>query len=158
MGNPFVHVELATDNVSRAKEFYGQLFSWKLEDMPMGGGPPYTMVKVGDGTGGGIMKKPMPEAPSQWLPYVQVDSVKKSVDKAKKLGAGVLLEYQSIGDMGAIGVITDPGGAAIGLWEMGKGAKAAAPKKAPKKAAKKAPKKAAKKAPKKAAKKAAKKK
>jgi len=155
MPNPFAHVELHSGDVNDSKKFYNALFAWKLRDMPE---MDYTMIDVGTGTGGGIMKKPMPEAPSQWLPYVQVDSVKKSVDKAKKLGAGVLLEYQSIGDMGAIGVITDPGGAAIGLWEMGKGAKAAAPKKAPKKAAKKAPKKAAKKAPKKAAKKAAKKK
>jgi predicted enzyme related to lactoylglutathione lyase len=155
MPNPFAHVELHSGDVNDSKKFYKSLFAWTLKDMPE---MDYTMIDVGTGTGGGIMKKPMPEAPSQWLPYVQVDSVKKTVDKAKKLGAGVLLEYQAIGDMGAIGVITDPGGAAIGLWEMGKGAKAAAPKKAAKKAAKKAPPKAAKKAPKKAAKKAAKKK
>ena len=151
MPNSFAHVELHSGDVNDSKKFYKALFSWKLRDMPE---MDYTMIDVGTGTGGGIMKKPMPEAPSQWLPYVQVDSVKKSVEKAKKLGGTAILEYQAIGEMGAIGVIADPGGAAIGLWEMGKGAASAA---APKKAAKKAPK-AAKKAPKKAAKKAPKKK
>jgi Bleomycin resistance protein-like N-terminal len=34
MGNPFVHVELDTADVARAKSFYGQLFHWKLEEMP----------------------------------------------------------------------------------------------------------------------------
>jgi predicted enzyme related to lactoylglutathione lyase len=35
MANPFVHVELNTTDVDKAKEFYGQLFDWKLEDMAM---------------------------------------------------------------------------------------------------------------------------
>ena len=40
MGNPFVHVELNTTDVAKAKAFYGKLFDWKLEDAPMAGGPP----------------------------------------------------------------------------------------------------------------------
>ena len=38
MANPFVHVELATTDYDKAKSFYGQLFNWKLQDMPMGNG------------------------------------------------------------------------------------------------------------------------
>ena len=40
MPNPFVHVELATTDVTKAKNFYGKLFSWTLEDLPMGGTRP----------------------------------------------------------------------------------------------------------------------
>ena len=32
MGNAFVHVELNTTDLAKAKEFYGQLFDWKLTD------------------------------------------------------------------------------------------------------------------------------
>lgn len=51
MGNPFVHIELMSTDVGKAKAFYGKLFDWKLEDMPI---PEmtYTMIKVGEGTGG----------------------------------------------------------------------------------------------------------
>ena len=35
----------------------------------------YTMIKVGQGTGGGLMKQLMPNAASAWLPYVQVDDI-----------------------------------------------------------------------------------
>ena len=43
---------------------YSKLFAWKLEDMLMPEGS-YTMIKVGEGTGGGMMKQhPMPGAPS----------------------------------------------------------------------------------------------
>ena len=58
MANPFVHVELNTADVAKAKSFYRELFDWQLEDMPMAE-VSYTMIKVGEGTGGGVMKHPI---------------------------------------------------------------------------------------------------
>ena len=52
MANPFIHVELNTTDVAKAKSFYGKLFDWKLQDMPLPDGA-YTMIEVGEGTGGG---------------------------------------------------------------------------------------------------------
>jgi uncharacterized protein len=123
MGNPFVHIELNTDDVSKAKKFYLKLFDWKLSTMSMG----YTGIDVGaGGAGGGMQKKPMSEAPTMWLPYVQVDDVKKTLAKARKLGAAIQVDYTPIGDMGAIGVFADPSGAPIGVWAMGAKPKPAA--------------------------------
>ena len=51
IANPFVHIELLTDELGKAKSFYGELFDWKLEDVPMHNGGVYTMVNVGEGTG-----------------------------------------------------------------------------------------------------------
>ena len=70
MGNPFVHVELNTSDVDKAKKFYGQLFAWQFEDVAMGPSGHYTMIKPGEGTGGGMLKHPMPGEPSTWLAYV----------------------------------------------------------------------------------------
>ena len=61
MANAFVHNELNTQDVGKAKAFYGKLFDWTLEDMS--GGMEYTLIKVGEGTAGGIMKHPVPGAP-----------------------------------------------------------------------------------------------
>ena len=44
MANPFVHVELHTNDPAKAKAFYSKLFGWKLEDVPMPGGSAYTMA------------------------------------------------------------------------------------------------------------------
>jgi uncharacterized protein len=119
--NNFVHIELSTDDVAAAKKFYKQIFAWKLTDMPMGPGMVYTMIDTGSRvTGGGMQDKPMPEAPTAWLPYVTVQSVKKTIAKAKKLGAKVILSYQPLPGMGAIGIFIDPTGAALGIWELGK--------------------------------------
>ena len=116
MGNPFVHVELMSNDVGKAKAFYGKLFDWTLEDMPMGD-MTYTMVRVGEGTGGGMMKNPIPGAPSAWMAYVLVDDVKAATAKAKSLGASVMKDVTEIMDAGAFSIITDPTGAHLGLWQ-----------------------------------------
>ena len=115
MANPFVHVELNTTDVGKAKAFYGALFNWTLEDIPSPGG--YTMIKVGEGTGGGIMKHPVPGAPSAWLAYVLVDDVAASTKKAKSLGAIVMKDVSEVMGMGSFSVLIDPTGAAIALWQ-----------------------------------------
>ena len=116
MANPFVHIELHTGDTDKAKEFYAGLLSWKLEDMPMGENT-YTMINVGDGTGGGIMKKPMPDMPSHWLAYIQVDDLAGSTQQAEKLGGKVVQPITEVPDMGSFSVISDPDGAVFGLWE-----------------------------------------
>jgi|SRR6185503_9195683 len=150
MANPFVHIELAADDVDAAKKFYGSIFEWNLKDSDMGGGMMYTMLGVGKGTGGGMMKKHMPNQPTAWLPYVEVADVNRTLDKARGAGANVVVERTEIGaGMGAFGVIVDPQGAPLGLWESAPKAapakRAAAKKKPAKKAAKKAAKPAKKK-------------
>jgi predicted enzyme related to lactoylglutathione lyase len=122
MANPFVHVELETTDVSKAKAFYGSLFDWALEDVPMGGGTTYTLIKVGSGTGGGLMKHPMPGAPSMWLAYVQVDDIEAATKKAKALGAKIVKDVTEVMGMGWLSIFIDPTGAALGLWKP-KGAK-----------------------------------
>ena len=119
MASGFAHIELSTDDVGKAKQFYKALFGWKLKDMP--GQMPYTMIDTGVPPGGGMAGKQMPNQPTAWLPYVQVADVKKSLAKARSLGANVVVDFMSIGEFGAIGVLVDPTGAAIGVWEMAKG-------------------------------------
>jgi predicted enzyme related to lactoylglutathione lyase len=116
MANPFVHVELNTTDVGKAKAFYGKLFDWKLEDVPLGP-MNYTMIGVGQGTGGGMVQHPVAGAPSAWLAYVLVDDVKSATEKAKSLGAKVMQDVTEVADMGWMSIIIDPTGAALGLWQ-----------------------------------------
>ena len=117
MANPFVHVELATSDVGKAKDFYRSLFDWKLNDVDVGGGMTYTLIDVGEGTGGGMMKHPQPGAPSIWLAYVQVDDIKAATATAKSLGATVMRDVTEVMDEGFLSIITDPTGAMLGLWQ-----------------------------------------
>jgi hypothetical protein len=118
MANPFVHIELHTDDVAKAKAFYSRLFGWKLEDMQMpGGGGSYTTINVGGGTGGGMMKNMDSGAPSHWLAYVGVEDVASSTRNAKELGAKVLQEKMEVGSYGFMSLISDPTGAVFALWQ-----------------------------------------
>ena len=117
MANPFVHAELTTSDTGKAKSFYGELFDWELEDVEMGPGFTYTMIRVGEGTGGGIMKTPAPGVPTAWLPYVLVDDVVAATAKAKSLGATILKDVAEVPNAGSFSIILDPTGAAIGLWQ-----------------------------------------
>lgn len=116
MGNPFVHVELNTTDVAKAKAFYGELFDWKLDDMPVLEHA-YTLIRVGEGTGGGMMKHPMPGAPSTWLAYVLVDDLAAATAKAASLGAKVINDSTEVKGAGSFSIIMDPTGAVLGLWE-----------------------------------------
>ena len=117
MANPFCHIELHTSDVDKANGFYGSLFDWKFEDMPMGESS-YTMISVGeDGTGGGMMSKPCPDAPTAWLPYVLVEDVDQSTAKAQELGGNLIQEKTEVPGFGSFSVIADPTGAAVGLWQ-----------------------------------------
>jgi len=117
MANPFVHVELHTGDLARAKDFYGKLFGWKLQDMPMPGGGTYTMINVDSGTGGGMTTAQAPGAPPHWLAYVGVDDVRASTKKARDLGAKVIQDVMEVGEYGTMSVITDPTGATLALWQ-----------------------------------------
>ncbi|MEQ1949335.1 MAG: VOC family protein [Bryobacteraceae bacterium] len=117
MANNFVHIELNTTDPDKAKAFYGHLFpGWKLEGMP-GAEDDYTMIRVDNGVGGGIMKHPMPGYPSIWLPYILVDDLAAETAKAQSLGGTLIKEVTEVPGMGAFSIILDPTGAAIGLWK-----------------------------------------
>jgi len=118
VANPFVHVELNTPDPEKAKTFYSKLFQWQLEDVPNPAAPSstYTMIKVGSGTGGGIMKQ-IPGGPSGWLAYVEVDDIQAATAKAKSLGGKVMKDVTEVMGMGWLSFIQDPTGAVLGLWK-----------------------------------------
>ena len=113
MPNPFVHIELATDDVARAKAFYAELFGWEMTDTPMD----YTLLSTGKEPGGGLFKRP-PEAPAGWSVYVGVPDAAATLEKAKALGGTVLKEPLLISpEFGSFAVLQDPTGCVICLHE-----------------------------------------
>lgn len=111
--NPVVHLELHTPNLSRACAFYARLFGWSAETIHLG---PLSYLALGLGTaiGGGIVEcerdRPL------WLPYVEVDDVAEVTDRARLLGASVLLEPRE-GPAGWRSVLAAPAAAEVALWQ-----------------------------------------
>jgi predicted enzyme related to lactoylglutathione lyase len=119
MGNPFVHVELNTPDPEKARAFYSKLFDWQMEDVPnpAATGGIYTMIKVGEGTGGGLMKE-VAGGPSGWLAYAAVEDIHAATKKAQSLGGTIMKDVTDVMGMGWLSFIQDPTGAVLGLWQQ----------------------------------------
>ena len=117
MNSSFVHMELNTTDLTAAKAFYAGLFGWLITDMDAGPAGIYSLFKPDTGPGGGMMKHPVPGAPSLWLPYIGVDDVHTASDHAHKLGARVLSGIKEVPNRGWFNILEDPTGAAFAIWQ-----------------------------------------
>jgi predicted enzyme related to lactoylglutathione lyase len=110
---PVVHLELHTSDRVRACAFYAQLLGWRPELVRAAAGS-YLALDAGPHLGGGVVEcrtgRPL------WLPYVEVDRVDVSTERARGLGAVVLLEPRD-GPSGWRSVVSSPQAGEIALWE-----------------------------------------
>jgi uncharacterized protein len=106
--------ELVTSSVPAAKKFYTGLLGWKTKPFDEGM-VDYTIILKGKNGMGGMMKRPKPGNPAQWIPYVLVDDVDSTVKKAAKLRGKVCMPPFDVPNVGRIAVLSDPQGAAFGI-------------------------------------------
>ena len=117
----FCWAELLTTDAQAAKRFYTGLFGWSFQDVPIGENAYYTMFEIGGKSISALHQMGADQAaqriPPNWLSYVSVDSADRAVARARELGATVMMEPFDVFDSGRMGVIQDPTGAVVGLWE-----------------------------------------
>lgn len=106
--------ELMTTEPEKAVDFYEKVLGYTHETMEMPEGT-YFVLKNGDAMRGGVMKKPMAEAPNTWFQYVTVDDCDAAVERAKKNGGTPLGEPMDVPGVGRFAHLKDPVGAAIGV-------------------------------------------
>jgi uncharacterized protein len=108
-----VHLELHTGDQARASAFYERLLHWQPELISASCGS-YLAFDAGGGFGGGIVEcatqRPL------WLPYVEVNRIEECTERARRLGAAVLLEPRE-GPAGWRSVVSSPEGGEVALWE-----------------------------------------
>jgi predicted enzyme related to lactoylglutathione lyase len=75
----------------------------------------YLALQLGGDLGGGIVECGTRRA--VWLPYVEVDCVDQATDRARELGAAVLLAPRE-GPAGWRSVIATPDAGEIALWQQ----------------------------------------
>jgi uncharacterized protein len=110
---PVVHLELHTGDQERACAFYADLCDWphaRVED-PNGS---YLALAMGGGLGGGIVECPTKRP--LWLPYVEVDRIDHATERARRLGASVLLDSRE-GPAGWRSVVATPAGGELAFWQ-----------------------------------------
>jgi predicted enzyme related to lactoylglutathione lyase len=111
--NPVVHLELHTGDLVVARGFYAQLCGWRAEQIRTSRGS-YLALALGETLGGGIVECGVRRA--RWLPYVEVAEIKAATERARALGACVLLEERE-GPAGWRSVLSSPLAGEVALWQ-----------------------------------------
>ena len=116
----FCWVEYASTDLQAAKEFYGKLFGWSLDESPTPNGP-YVMARIDGKDVAALMGLSDQEreqgVPPHWNSYVTVDSVDAAATKVGELGGRVLAEPFDLKEAGRMAVLADPTGAPLSLWQ-----------------------------------------
>jgi predicted enzyme related to lactoylglutathione lyase len=113
----FCWIELATSDQKAARRFYGELFGWTAEEMPMPDGV-YVMLSKDDRKVGAMYETS--KMPPHWLPYIAVASADETTARAKELGANVMQGAFDVMDAGRMSVVADPEGAVFATWQANK--------------------------------------
>jgi len=122
-----VHFEIPTDDIARAKEFYGSIFGWQLQEMEgeaMGGYTIAMTTPVDKKTqlptepgaiNGGLMKRSA-DTPAPVI-TVDVESIDDSLKQVEAGGGSTVTPRTEIPGMGAFAYFKDTEGNVLGLWE-----------------------------------------
>ncbi|MBI4952497.1 MAG: VOC family protein [Myxococcales bacterium] len=120
----FSWTDLSTSDVAGAKRFYGALFNWTWNDLPMGPGMTYTMCKLGADDAAamselGAEQKKM-GIPPHWQVYFTVENVDEATKRVATAGGKVMVGPMDVMDAGRMTVAADPTGAVFALWQANK--------------------------------------
>jgi uncharacterized protein len=112
-------VDLMTSDAERSKSFYGQLFGWTAEDPNEEFGGYFNFTKDGIRVAGCMTSDAESPVTDVWSVYLATDDARKTIEAAGTAGGQVVVPAMDVGDLGTMGVVVDPGGATIGLWQPG---------------------------------------
>jgi predicted enzyme related to lactoylglutathione lyase len=117
----FSWADVTTTDQAGAKDFYSGLFGWEAEDLPVGDGVSYSMMRLNGRNVAAISPQQQGQreagVPPMWNNYVTVESADAAADRAKELGATVHAPPFDVMDAGRMAVIQDPQGAFFMVWE-----------------------------------------
>ena len=124
-----VYFQIPSDDIERSKEFYNQLFGWKIDKFPESSTPEGMenwMVTTTDDKGnktldGGLSKRQMPQ--QQITNFIDVKSVDEYSSKVEKLGGKVVVPKTAVPGMGYYAVCVDTENNSFGIFESNENAK-----------------------------------
>lgn len=116
----FSWADLTVNDAKQVKDFYCSVVGWTPEPLAMGEYDDFCMRTPHDGqTVAGICHARGVNAklPAQWLIYIYVDDLGKSLEQCRALGGTVLDGPRDMGES-RFAVIQDPAGACAALFQQ----------------------------------------
>ena len=112
-------VDLFTSDMARSRRFYEQLLGWTSEDAGPDYGGYVNFSKDGVRVAGAMTNDGSTGQPDTWSVYLAVEAAAATVETAQAAGGSVIAPAMDVMALGRMAVVTDPGGAAIGIWQPG---------------------------------------
>jgi uncharacterized protein len=113
----FVWHDLMTRDVRAAKRFYSELLGWRFEETTRGDRP-YVLARSGGTPVAGIVDvSSLANAGPQWLCFMSVTDVDKTVAAVQSDGGKVFVAPRDL-PMARVAVVGDPQGAPLGLVQL----------------------------------------
>ncbi|WP_030619773.1 VOC family protein [Streptomyces sclerotialus] len=106
-------------DLEAGKRFYGELFGWSFVD----GGPElggYATALLDGRKAAGLLPKRDGRMPTVWGVYFATSDIAATVAGVREAGGSVITGSTPIGDLGAMMLGVDPGGAVFGAWQAGR--------------------------------------
>ncbi|RYD58034.1 MAG: VOC family protein [Sphingobacteriales bacterium] len=106
--------DLTVDNADAVSDFYATVVGWEKQGLDMGGYDDYVMKETESGEGiSGVChaRGANSNIPPQWLLYVTVPDLDKSLEDCLKLGGKMIGDKRKMGPNGTYCLIQDPAGA-----------------------------------------------
>lgn len=116
-------VDLTVADAARVRDFYKSVVGWTSAAVDMGGYDDWTMLtpSTGEAIAGVCHARGVNAGlPAQWLVYVTVADLDRSLARCAELGGAVIMEPRDMGGHGRVAVIRDPAGAVLALREPAK--------------------------------------
>jgi uncharacterized protein len=113
-------IDLTVEAAPEVRDFYQEVVGWTSGDVEMEGYSDFTMHPPGGGdpiVGVCHARGPNAGLPAQWLIYVTVADLDRSLAKCRARGGAVLAGPKGMGSAGRYAVIRDPAGAVAALIE-----------------------------------------
>ena len=117
-------IDLNSKSLQETQDFYSALFGWTFESQGEAFGG-YCLIRNGDALVGGAMDVTGMTCPEgeplepRWDVYLTVDDLDARLEKAKLHGAKIPMDPMPIGESGRMGILCDPTGAGINMWQAG---------------------------------------
>lgn len=118
-----IHFEIPANDVEKIKNFYSDLFGWKIEKLPTMEYYSVTTVPMDEkgnllrpGVNGGLYKREQPM--QQPVNYIYVESVDEYSQKVTALGGKIVVPKMEVQGMGWFALAQDPEGNTFGIFEV----------------------------------------
>lgn len=116
-GSP-VWVDLGVPDLTAVQGFYETLFGWEFEDMGPDYGHYHLVTNGGAPVGGAMsMQDDFPDEGSAWTIYLKSDDIEAALSDTAAAGGNVMVPAMPMPGLGSMGLVTTPGGEAVGLWQ-----------------------------------------